>query len=129
MKKKFLNKNDIILIGALFLSALLVFVGVLLFRTPGKKVLVSIDGVATVSFDLSQQKSYLIEGYNGGSNMLIIENGQAWVVDSTCPDHLCEKMGKISNVGESIICLPNRVTVEIIGDSDDEPEYDAIVGG
>ena len=46
--------------------------------------------------------------------------------DTSCPDHLCEKMGRISSSGQSIICLPNRVVVEITGAAQ---EYDAVVGG
>ena len=39
-----------------------------------------------------------------------------------------EKMGKINSAGQSVICLPNRVIVEIIGD-DATPKYDTVVGG
>ena len=123
------RKNDMILLGILTAVFLLVLMGTHIFKTPGRTVLVSIDGKAAISFDLSEEKTYEIEGYNGGSNLLIINDGKAWLEDSSCPDHLCEKMGKIDSVGESVICLPNRVTVEIVGGSEDEPEYDAIVGG
>lgn len=118
-----------ILLGILAASFLLILVGTRIFKTPGHTVLVSVDGKAAVSFDLSEERTYEIEGYNGGTNLLIIKNGSAYLEDSSCPDHLCEKMGKIDSVGESIICLPNRVTVEIVGDPDEESEYDAIVGG
>jgi hypothetical protein len=36
-------------------------------------------------------------------------------------------MGKISKSGQSLICLPNHVVVEIAGDGAEE--YDAVVGG
>jgi hypothetical protein len=35
--------------------------------------------------------------------------------DADCPDKLCEKTGKISKNGETIVCLPHRVVVEIQG--------------
>ena len=44
-----------------------------------------------------------------------IDNGKVHVLDSTCPDKLCIKQGWISNVGETIVCLPNRITISIVG--------------
>lgn len=44
-----------------------------------------------------------------------IKDGKVRVIDSTCPDKLCIKQGWISNVGETIVCLPNRITISIIG--------------
>ena len=35
--------------------------------------------------------------------------------DADCPDKLCEKTGKISKNGETIVRLPHRVVVEIQG--------------
>ncbi len=34
-----------------------------------------------------------------------------------CNDHYCETMGKIKQNGESIICLPHKVVIEIEADS------------
>ena len=128
MEKKLLKKNDFVLIGALFFIFLLIFLLINLLGKEGMMVTVSVDGNQTVSFPLSKDTEYTISGYNGGTNTLVIDNGAAYLKDTSCPDHLCEKMGKISKVGESVICLPNRVVVEITGD-DSKKEYDAIVGG
>jgi len=35
------------------------------------------------------------------------------MVDSACPDKLCVRSGWISRPKESIVCLPNRVVIEI----------------
>jgi hypothetical protein len=35
----------------------------------------------------------------------------AWIKDVVCPDKLCQKTGVISQVGQSIVCLPNKVVV------------------
>ena len=52
---------------------------------------------------------------NGGSNILVIEDGEAWVSEASCPDQICRGMGKISRNGEFIACLPNRVIIVIEG--------------
>ena len=124
---KIFNKNDLYLIGGLLLVFLLILLVLGLTKRDGSAVRVSVDGVVKETFPLSEDLEYIIEGYDGGTNTLVIEDGKAWLKDTSCPDHLCEKMGKISFAGQSIICLPNRVVVEIVGD--EKPEYDAVVGG
>ena len=61
--------------------------------------------------------------YNGGSNILVIEGGQAWLSEANCPDLLCVHQGKIRYTGQSIICLPNRLTVTVEGGEDDGVDF------
>ena len=123
------KKNDLILIGILIIGFLAILGIILVTDKKGAQVVVSVDSLEVERFPIDEDIVYEINGYEGGKNTLIIKDGEAYVVDSSCPDHLCENMGKISKVGQSVICLPNRVTVEIVGDPDEESEYDAIVGG
>jgi UDP-N-acetylmuramate dehydrogenase len=41
--------------------------------------------------------------------------GAAYMKHADCPDGLCVKQRKKSRSGERIVCLPNRVSIEIIG--------------
>lgn len=47
-----------------------------------------------------------------------IDGGKVWVTNSTCLDHTCEKSGKISSPGQSIVCLPNKIVITVSGESD-----------
>lgn len=47
-----------------------------------------------------------------GENTVVIENGCIYIEDADCPDKICERE-KISNTGRSIVCLPNRLSVQI----------------
>lgn len=50
-------------------------------------------------------------------NGVVIEiSGGARVISSTCPDQRCVKRGKILRAGESIVCLPNRVSIMLAGE-------------
>ena len=49
----------------------------------------------------------------GFINTLVIENGKADMISADCPDKLCVKQHAISSNGETIVCLPNKVVVEI----------------
>lgn len=61
-----------------------------------------------------------------GYDLLRISNYGIEVVESDCPEKICMTYGFIDKVGEMIICLPNRMVVEIVGDSDSSPapEFD-----
>lgn len=48
-----------------------------------------------------------------------IEKNCVYVVSATCPDKLCENTGKISRSGQSIVCLPNKVSVTLESSSGD----------
>ena len=117
------HKRDLILIGILLLTALILF---LLFKDkqrnePDAVAVVTVDGTEIARYPLSQDGTFVL---NEGSNTLVIENGEAWVSEANCPDKLCMGFGKISKNGEIIVCLPNRLIVMIEGG--EASEIDAI---
>ena len=81
---------------------------------------VTVDGNVAGKYSLAIDGTYSL---NGGTNTLVVQNGTAYMSYSNCPDHICENTGKIRHVGETIICLPNRITVTIIGDSDEAVDF------
>ena len=122
VKKKRL-RNDLILILALLLAAGAFW---LLVSSRGSKdgvVIVRVDGVETERHALTENGTYPL---NGGTNVLVIRDGAAWMEEADCPDKICISQGKIRREGQAIICLPNRVTVTVEGGS--EPGVDIVVG-
>ena len=103
---------DIIVIAALLILSLSVILIINLTRKDGATVTVTVDGVTVAEYPLSKDGVYTL---NGGSNILTIENGTARMSDSSCPDHICENKGKIKYVGQTIVCLPNKLTVTVTG--------------
>ena len=87
-----------------------------LTKKEGASVIVEIDGTVAGEYPLSVNGEFVL---NGGTNVLTIENGTARISDSSCPDHICENKGKIKYVGQTIVCLPNKLTVTVSGVSDD----------
>lgn len=49
-----------------------------------------------------------------GYNTLVISNGSAKMAEADCPDHICVKTYPISSPGETIVCLPHKLVVEVI---------------
>ena len=104
----------------IFISALLIFSAITLLivyttKEEGAKVTVEIDGVFTAEYPLDTDGFFSL---NNGTNVLVIEKGEAYLNYSSCPDHTCENTGKIRYVGQTIICLPNRVSITVTGDGD-----------
>lgn len=73
---------------------------------------------------LSEDGEYVYKSFYG-SNTLVIKDGKAWVSESSCKDHICEDTGKISKVGETIICLPNTLFITVT--DGERAEYDEVV--
>ena len=79
-----------------------------------------VDGAETERHALSQDGTYPL---NGGSNILVIAGGQAWLSEANCPDLLCVRQGKVHYTGQSIICLPNRLSVTVEGGESDGVDF------
>lgn len=113
-KKKI--KNDIALVIILLIVGFLTFFIIKSQREYGAIVRITVDGELVAEYSLFDKGEYVL---NGGTNILVISEGEAFVREASCPDGLCVNQGKISLSGERIVCLPNRVMVEVIGEGDD----------
>ena len=51
-----------------------------------------------------------------------IKGGAIRVAESNCPKGVCKHAGRIRTPGRSIVCVPNRVLIELKGEAKD---YDA----
>ena len=125
MRKLLSNKKraDLILVVALLLLAGILYLTMNANRQEGGVAVVRVNGVETERYSLLQNGSFPL---NGGSNILVIEDGYAWMSEANCPDHICVRQGKIHYTGQVITCLPNRLTVTIEGGEDGG--VDLIVG-
>lgn len=121
-KRRSLRKKDWILILVILLVAGLAF---LLHEVIGGKgagvVTIKVDGVLEGTYQLSEDQEIPI---NGGTNILEIKDGKADMIEADCPDKLCVNQKAISLNHESIICLPNKVVVEVV--SAEESEIDGM---
>ena len=84
-------------------------------------MVVKVDGVIQGTYSLSEDGRIEI---NDGTNVIEISNGKADMIEADCPDQLCVNQKAVSRNHENIICLPNKVVVEV--ESVEESEYDAV---
>ena len=109
------KRNDIILAAAILIIAV---AGLLFFNATkenGSYVVVKVDGVEKYSYSITENiTKEIITGENGEYiNTLVIKDGKASILTANCPDKICVGHREISFVGETIVCLPHKVVVEI----------------
>lgn len=108
-------KKEIIMTASLILLAVISLLILNLTKTEGAYAEVRENGVIIASYPLNEDGEYLLLD---GKNVLVIKDGYAYMAHAECPDKTCVKTGRISNAGESITCLPNKVSVIIRGEGD-----------
>ena len=80
----------------------------------GNQASVFIHGKFWSSFDLYQDQSIEVLGKLGAS-LLQIEDGKIRFVSSPCPNKICIHHGWAHRGGEFLACVPNEVSVRILG--------------
>lgn len=117
MVQKSRIKNDLILMAVLLVTICVISVFLCFMNRDFSEleVEISVDGETVYTFPLGEDSKYNMELQLETGNYLVIENGFVYLKDADCPDKLCVRQGKISEVGQSIICLPHRLIIKING--------------
>lgn len=121
-------KRDIILVLSMVIIAAAAFLIInFAVKKDGSYAVIKVDGNVIKTLDFNSGETTIeVNGYQGGVNKVVINDGKVSMTEADCPDELCVKTGKISRVGETIVCLPHRVVVEIKGSQDDD-SIDSVV--
>lgn len=110
--------------GALIAAVLLLFIpfiALLGFRPAGAAVEIT-TADSRMEYSLGEDETINIS--NEGFELTIkIENGSVFVSHADCPDKVCVRTGKISEVGEAIVCLPAKITVRVIGEENTNEDF------
>ena len=115
------RKNDLVLIVAILLVLAIAAVALFFLMQEGDTVVVLVDGEVWGEYALGEDQTVEIRT-DMGYNLLVIQGGEASVREASCPDGICSSHRPVSREGESIICLPNRVVVEIRSGDREQPE-------
>ncbi|HDJ1464554.1 TPA: NusG domain II-containing protein [Clostridioides difficile] len=77
----------------------------------------------TVSIDAKEE--FKIEN-RGGYNIVKIHDKGVEIVDASCPDKVCVHTGFINKPSQSIVCIPNRVSIKINTNEKNDNQEDII---
>lgn len=113
--KKF-YKNDMILILFFLIIGLAAFIFMQLQGKSGAEVKVSVNNKEYGIYSLDKDQTITI-GEDDWQNVLVIKDGKANMTKADCPDKICVNHAAISKKGETIVCLPHKVVVEVINEA------------
>ncbi len=119
------GKSDICLLSGLCIIALVLLILFLrIDAKTGNQVEISVDKEVYGIYDLFKDQKIPVKIDGKVTNTVVIDHQKVYMQEASCPDHLCEKQGVITGSGKQIVCLPNRVVVQIL--SEDETQFDSI---
>lgn len=123
--KQYIKKADIVLLILLIVVGVISTVFVMQSRSTGDTVIIESNGNLYGKYSLYEDREITVKSGNKRQNInvVIIDNNEVVVKESSCKNQVCVRHGAISRKGESIICLPNRLVVRIEGEGDG---YDSI---
>ena len=118
-----MKKWDLIIIIVLIILSLMPIRLLISSNNSGdlKRVIISVNGKEYETLELKEKVNEIIKIEEGlGVNEICIKEREVYMNHSNCTDKVCMRQGKISKVVESIVCLPNRVFIEIKGEEEGE---------
>lgn len=118
-----MNKNDIKLIVFILIVVIFSILLLNLLKKEGSIAKVYYENELILTIDLSIDDNYTVQGYNG-EVLIEVKDNKIRVEKENSPKHLCSKQGFVDSSTESIICLPNKIVIEI---EDDKEELDGVV--
>lgn len=112
--------GDAAVIAAVLIGAVLLFCLLLPSDAPGSVSIVWDGGKAVLPLDRSGSRTVFSAGY---AVTVTVENGTVRVSENDCPGGDCMRTGAISRAGQSIVCMPGRVVVKIIGEETADADW------
>ncbi len=104
-----MKRNDWILAVGILLAACIAGFFFYGNRLQGKYVLVQVDGEEYGRYHLNEDQ--VIDIHH--TNRLTIQDGKASMTYADCPDQICVNTAPVGESHELIVCMPNRITVEV----------------
>mgnify|MGYP001063866740 CR=1 FL=1 len=91
-------------------------------NTPATKVQIQVADKVFVTYSLNLRRDIKVQGVQGETTIQIGE-GKARFMHSPCHNQYCVHQGWLTRAGQVAICLPNQVTLELLGE---KKPYDSL---
>jgi len=114
-----MKKKEILILAVVVvvLAAVLLVMNILGSKND-RRLVITIDGEVTQTIVLTDQTNmhFTLETPDG-NNEVVITNGVVDVVSADCHNQVCVDTHSASKVFDKIVCLPHKLILEIVGDS------------
>ena len=121
------TRADKILIGCLLILTLGSYplIRDVIATGEGDMVRIEVNGREFANVSLQDDQTILVPGPLGNTEVVIHEH-EVFVQDSPCRAKICVKMGHVSQAGQMVVCVPNKVSIRVLGKKGQDLPYDAI---
>ncbi len=89
-------------------------------QTDHKKVVVYQENVKIKEMDIMKDQVFQTDHVT-----IEVKNGSVRVLHSDCPHKICVHTGRINSSAQTIVCIPNRILIEI-EELSEHPGYHAV---
>ena len=119
------KKMDFVIIGVLMILSFLpeIIIGASVGKGYSNTYAeITIDGKMYKTVALSEHSGaevFEIKTHDG-INVIKIKDNKIGIIEADCPDQVCMNPEYIEKAGESLVCLPHKVMIQIKGLSDDD---------
>lgn len=110
------------LVLAMGLCAVLALFAALWQPQPAARLQIRSGDTVYATLSLDQVRTLEVRGPLGVSR-IVVQHGKARFASAPCRNQYCVHQGWLSHRGEAAVCLPNRVSLELIGG---EKPYDSL---
>lgn len=119
-----LKKGDLIIV-VILIAAVVSWYGINMLNESKdeKQIVIETNGDVYKSIPMNKgmkPQEVHIDLKNGKYIDIMIDENGAYVKDVICPDKVCQKTGVVDKVGQSIVCLPNKVIVYVEGKTESD---------
>lgn len=128
-----MKRGDLILIGIVIIAALAFIVPKWLLPDASENTNnniyaeITVDGKLYKQVPLTEKEQIIEVETDHGVNILKIHDNGIEMYEADCPDQVCLSFGFVTRKGDTIVCLPHRVLVELKSDTAGESDTDAVV--
>lgn len=117
-----MKRGDLLLVGVVLVVALVLIVPRFFGNESSEKLhndqkyaLITVDNKEYKKVPLTKEEQMITVETSHGKNVLKVHNNGIEMHEADCADQVCKSFGFITETYETIVCLPNRVLVEIVG--------------
>lgn len=126
--KRCSSKLNIMLVAVIALVAVAGFAAVKLMglgsTTQGATAVVTDADKKTYELPLDTDATITVTT-DLGTNVIEVKDGRVRAKEADCPNQDCVHQGWIGKPGQQIVCLPHKLTVDIV-DEDAQADYDVV---
>ena len=118
-EKSLLKPWDVFII---LLLTVLSFLPVMIFglqqntATAEKEAVLRVDGTEIKTFPLmagEESNTYTYKDEHGDYNLIEIDGDRVRIKEADCDDQICVRRGWATKNGETIVCLPHKLVIEV----------------